>query len=158
MIEIRKVGPADVLRLTETQTRTFDDDSKNKPPGCGMEGPLGYDSVDWSAGWLGQTPYFKILAADRIVGGIIVFDMGSGHYELGRIWVDPEVQNQGIGQLAMQQLFAAFPDAWKWTLGTPVWVVRNQHFYEKMGSMKVGVTEVDPHLGWAGVEYERICG
>ena len=35
------------------------------------------------------------------------------------------------------------------------WAVRNQHFYEKMGFVKVRETEVDPNLGWAGVEYEK---
>ena len=155
MIEIKKATLKDAARLTEIQTRTFDDDNKLKPPGCSMEGPPGYDSVDWNAGWIAKTPYYKILFDGQIVGGIIVFALGEGLYELGRIYVDPDFQNQGIGQQAVRQMFGAFPEAQKWTLGTPSWAIRNQHFYEKMGFVRVRETGVDPDLGWSGVEYEK---
>jgi GNAT superfamily N-acetyltransferase len=68
--------------------------------------------------------------------------------------VDPDFQNRGIGQQAVRQMFDAFPEARKWILGTPSWAIRNQHFYEKMGFVKIRETEIDPNLGWAGVEYE----
>jgi len=45
--------------------------------------------------------------------------MGQGHYELGRIYVDLNLQNRGIGQQAARQVFGAFPEAQEWTLGTP---------------------------------------
>jgi len=83
--------------------------------------------------------------------------MGEGHYELGRIYVDPDFQNQGIGQQAVKLMFRAFPEVNRWTLGTPSWAIRNQHFYEKLGFEKLGETEVDPNLGWSGIEYERNC-
>jgi ribosomal protein S18 acetylase RimI-like enzyme len=155
VIAIERATTDDVVLLTEIQTRTFQDDNKRKPPGCSMEGPPGYDSTEWNAARIAETPYFRIVCDGQIVGGIIAFDMGHGHYELGRIYVDPTFQDRGIGQAAMRQLFDAFPEAVKWTLGTPKWALRNQHFYEKLGFVKVRETEVDPHLGWAGVEYER---
>ena len=157
MIEIRKATLSDAARLTKIQTRTFQDDNKWKPPGCSVEGPPGYDSVDWNAEQIAKTPYYKILFGDLIVGGIIVYDMSEGHYELGRIFVDPYAQNRGIGQKAIQLMFDAFPEAGIWTLGTPSWAIRNQHFYEKMGFVRVRETEVDPNLGWSGVEYEKRC-
>ena len=155
MIAIERVTLQDAARLTEVQTRSFQDDNKRKPPGCSLEGPPGYDSIHWNAGWIARTPYFRILLDGQIVGGIIVFEMGQGHYELGRIYVDPDLQNRGIGQQAVRQMFGAFPDAVKWTVGTPSWAIRNQHFYEKVGFVKVRETEVDPILGWSGVEYEK---
>ena len=158
MVRIERATIEDAERLTETQTHTFEDDNKLKSPGCSMEGPPGYDSVDWNAEWIGRTPYYRILLDDRIVGGLIVFDMGQGKYELGRIWVDPHFQNRGIGQQAIRLMLEAFPEATKWTLGTPSWAARNQHFYEKMGFVKVRETEVDPELGWSGIEYELVVG
>jgi RimJ/RimL family protein N-acetyltransferase len=122
-----------------------------------MEGPPGFDSVAWNAEWIERTPYYKVLLDGRIVGGIIVFAMGEGHYELGRIYVDPDVQNRGVGQEAMRLMFEAFPEARKWTVGTPSWAVRNQHVYEKMGFVRVRETAVDPQLGWSGIEYEKRC-
>jgi len=157
MIEIWKATSKDAARLTEIQTRTFEDDNKLKPPGSSMEGPPGYNSADWNAGWIAKVPYYKILFEGQIVGGIIVFDMGQGHYELGRIFVDRDFQNRGIGQWAVGLMFAAFPEAEKWTGGTPSWAIRNQHFYEKVGFVKTSETEINPDLGWSGVEYEKHC-
>jgi len=157
MIRVERATGADAARLTEIQKRVFEDDNKLKPAGCSMEGPPGYDSVAWNAQWIDKTPYYKILLDGRLVGGLIVFDMGQGHYELGRIWVDPALQNQGIGQQALALALQAFPDAVKWTLGTPSWAIRNQHFYEKMGFVRIRETEVDPELGWSGIEYEMHC-
>ncbi len=156
MIEIERATTGDAARLTRVQTRTFEDDNQRKPPGCSMEGPPGYDSVDWNTRWIKKTPYFKILSGSQIVGGLIVFDLGEGRYELGRIYVDPDCQNRGIGQQAVAWMFEAFPQATRWTVGTPGWARRNQHFYEKMGFVRVRETAVDPDLGWSGIEYEKL--
>jgi len=119
MVKIEKALAEDAERLTEIQTRTFEEDNKLKPPGCSMEGPPGYDSVDWNAEWIEKTPYYKILFDGQIVGGLIIFDMGEGLCELGRIYVDPDFQNLGIGQQASGLMFRTFPEVRIWTLGTP---------------------------------------
>jgi len=131
MVGIEKATTEDAERLTEIETRTFEDDNKLKPPRCSMERPPGYDSVGWNAEWIEKTPYYKILFNDQIVGGLIVFHMGEGHYELGRIYVDPDSQNQGIGQQAVKLMFRAFPEVNRWILGTPSWAIRNQHFFAR---------------------------
>jgi RimJ/RimL family protein N-acetyltransferase len=156
VIDIARATTADAAILTAIQTRTFADDNRQKPPGCSMEGPPGHDSVEWNSEWIEKTPYYKILVDGQIVGGIIVFEMGPGHCELGRIFVDPTFQNRGVGQQAVRLMFDRFQAVEKWTLGTPSWATRNQHFYEKMGFVRVRETEIDPALGWSGVEYERI--
>jgi hypothetical protein len=56
VIENKEATLKDAARLTEIQTRTFEDDKKLKPPGCNMGGPPGYDLVDWNAGWIEKTP------------------------------------------------------------------------------------------------------
>mgnify|MGYP001817317747 CR=1 FL=1 len=134
----------------------FEHDNRNKPPGCSLEGPPGYDSVAWNRYWISRTPYFKVLVGERTVGGLIVFGAGPGHCELGRIYIDPTIQRRGVGQQAMRLLFDAFPPVTRWALGTPEWATRNQHFYEKLGFVEVERTAVDPHLGWASVKYERV--
>jgi len=154
-ITIAPAGTEDAEKLTEVQVGTFVDDNSRKPPGCSLEGPPGYDAVDWNLKWISKTPYFKILNGEGIVGGMIVFGTGQGQCELGRIFVDPSYQNLGIGQQAMRLLFSTFPQVTRWTLGTPCWATRNQHFYEKLGFVEVGRTDLDPQLGWASVEYER---
>lgn len=158
MIEIKEATVDDVTKLTEIQTRTFVDDNKLKPPGCSLEGPPGYDSVDWNARWIQNTPYYKIILGGQVVGGFILFDMGAGCFELGRIWVDPKFQNQGVGHAAIQAMFSLHPDVKKWVLGTPSFAIRNQHFYEKIGFVRVRETEIDSNLGWSGIEYELFRG
>jgi RimJ/RimL family protein N-acetyltransferase len=157
VINLKKALQSDVETLTEIQIRTFVDDNKNKPPGSSMEGPPGYNSLKWNSHWIIHTHYYKILYEEQIVGGLILFDLGYKHFEVGRIWVDPAFQNRGIGQAALSEMFHLHPDVIKWTLGTPSWAVRNQHFYEKMGFVKIRETEVDPELGWSGIEYEYSC-
>jgi len=154
MIELEKALLCDLETLTEIQIRTFVDDNKHKPPGSSMEGPPGYNSLKWNSYWIIHTHYYKILYKGQIVGGMILYDLGDQHFEVGRIWVDPAFQNLGIGQAAVTEMFNLHPDVRKWTLGTPSWAVRNQHFYEKMGFVKKRETEVDPDLGWSGIEYE----
>ena len=155
MTIVIEAGREDLEALMETQVKTFLDDNRLKPPGTSLDGPPGYDSEAWNRCLLGNTPYYKIEHQGRIVGGIIIFKVADGHFEVGRIWVAPEFQNKGIGQASMIQLFSLHPQVVKWTLGTPAWAVRNQHFYESLGFKKARETEMDPDLGWAGFEYER---
>ena len=154
MIVLEIASVDDVDELVSTQVRAFIDDNKNKPAGYSLEGPPGYDSLDWNSHWIQNTHYYKILSSGHIVGGLILFDMGRNQMEVGRIWIDPVHQNQKIGLTAMNTMFALHPDVCLWTLGTPSWAERNQHFYEKLGFIKIRETDVDPHLGWSGVEYE----
>jgi len=136
MITFEKATPADAAILTEVQTRCFDHDTRrylNQPSG----GPPGYDSVGWQIQHMQRGMYYKILSDGQIIGGIIVFRLGKGHYELGRIYLDPDYQDQGIGTQAMGFIESQFPDAVRWTLDTPVWATRNHHFYEKLGYVKV---------------------
>ena len=63
---------------------------------------------------------------------------------LDLIYIDPAYHNLGIGTQAIQFLERTHP-AERWTLHTPIWAVRNQHFYEKFGYVKVG-EEVYPDI------------
>ena len=87
---------------------------------------------------MGIGDYFKISVGDQIVGGVIVFRKGPREYELGRILVDPDYQNQGLGTQAMEFLWEEYPLAKRWTLGTPAWNHRTRHFYKKVGFVEVG--------------------
>ena len=59
--------------------------------------------------------------------------------DLDVIYVTPEQHGRGIGTRAMRFVEGAHR-ATRWTLDTPSWAVRNQHFYEKLGYAKVGET------------------
>jgi len=149
LIRFEKARVADAETLTEVQRRTFDDDS-SRFGGLPAGGPPGYDSVDWTLWAIKMGIYYKILAGDRresrspsgvddrIIGGVILFDMHKRHFNLGRIFVDPDWQDQGIGTQAIRFIEKTFSYVKRWSLDTPEWAVRNHHFYEKLGYVKVG--------------------
>ena len=96
-----------------------------------------------------QGDYYKILADKQIIGGIIVFEKGIRDYELGWIFLTPEYQNQGIGVKAFDFLWKTYYLGKRWTLGTPAWNLRNQHFYKKVGFNEIGED------GHGGILFER---
>ena len=142
-----KARPNEAGRLAEVSKLAFDYDIHYGAPGPG--GPPGYDSEAWQDRMMRMADYYKILAGTRIVGGIIVLRKGARAYEVGRIFVEPEFQDQGIGTEAFEFLWGTYPLAKRWTLGTPGWNQRTQHFYKKVGFVEVG-TDRD-----GGVLFER---
>jgi RimJ/RimL family protein N-acetyltransferase len=150
MLRFEKAKPEDAKALTQASGRAFDNDVNYGAPGKG--GPPGYKYDMWQIRMMSRGHYYKIILDEGvalIIGGIIVFQNAFGDCELGRIFIDPEYQNQGIGTQAMAFLEQAFPEARRWTLGTPAWNLRTQHFYEKVGYVKIGTEGRD------GIRYEK---
>ncbi|QSF46018.1 GNAT family N-acetyltransferase [Paenibacillus tianjinensis] len=144
----------DAVRLAEVQKRTFDADARqfqNKEE----DGPPGYDSAEWQAEQMNNRHYYKLLADNNLIGGMIVFPSpGAEECHLGRIFIDPLHQNRGYGQECFRFLFQTYPSAKKWTLDTPSWAARNHYFYQKLGFVRTGET-LDRVNGEAIIEYER---
>jgi len=141
MIRFEKAKTEDSKALALVSWRAFDNDIHYGAPSVG--GPPGYKSDRWQSKMMQLGEYYKILAGGRIIGGFILFDQENGHYELGRIFVAPDFQNQGIGTQAFEFIWAEFPEVERWTLGTPAWNHRTRHFYEKVGFVEIGKDELD---------------
>ena len=144
---IKKARQRDAATLARISKRAFHSDIHCGAPGLG--GPPGYKSEAWQRKMMHIGQYYRILVDDQIVGGVIVFRQQPRCYELGRIFVDPDFQNQGIGTQAFEFLWKEFPLAKKWTLGTPAWNRRTRHFYKKVGFVEVGTD------GHDGILFER---
>ncbi len=134
-ITLEPAIPADAETLVKVQVAAFHYDSVLYP-GVELGGPPGYDSVDTALEKMDEHIYYKIVMDGQIVGGIVVFDEGPGHLHLDLIYIDPTYHDRGIGTQAMHLLEEKHP-ANKWTLDTPQYAIRNQHFYEKFGYIKV---------------------
>ena len=143
-LQFEPITRADVPGLTAVMTRAFDDDSQ-KHLGKERGGPPGYDDGAFFEKWLfgyEQTAGYKVTLDDAFVGGVIVWDMPDGHNYLGVIFVDPAYQDRGIGTRVWQFVEASYPQAQSWQLGTPIWAVKNHHFYEhKCGFSRLEVKE-----------------
>jgi GNAT superfamily N-acetyltransferase len=143
-IEVVNATPEDAEVLAEISKRAFESDIDVGSTVKG--GPRGYDSVeihrrDATREWL---DYLKVLYDGKIVGGMRVYKMHSGHYEIMGVFVDPDYHRKGIGQKSFEIVMKMYPDAKKWTLDTPDWNIRTKNFYEKLGFVQYGVMRWEP--------------
>lgn len=154
MINFIRAKKEDAEILLDKQIKTFDEDTRqtfNRPAG----GPPGYDSLDALNKEITENIYFKIMKDGEVIGGVHVTDMDSGHYNLTRIYVEPEAQNKGIGQQAIHFLEEEFSHVVKWSLDTPSVALRNHHLYEKMGYKKVNEMVLDKKTALSLFFYEK---
>jgi GNAT superfamily N-acetyltransferase len=100
--------------------------------------PPDFDTIEFHKSNIESGMYFKIITDGKIIGGIKVFDLGSNHFRLGTIFIDPDFQNKKIGSTAIEFIEKKFPHAKKWSLDTPYKSYRNHYLYEKFGYVKVG--------------------
>jgi GNAT superfamily N-acetyltransferase len=135
-IRFDKATPEDAKALALASQRAFDNDINYGAPGMG--GPPGYKSDRWQLRMMTAGDYYRILANDHIIGGFVVRQRGYQTYEVVRIFVHPDYQNQGIGTQAFDFLWQLYPDVQLWRLGTPAWNYRTRHFYQKVGFVEVG--------------------
>lgn len=135
-ITFERMAEADAEMLVRIQIAAFHHDSVLYPQ-VEIGGPPGYDSVEVMLTKIRQEVCYTIRADEQIVGGMVVYDRGAGHFHLDLIYIDPAYHDRGIGTQAIRFLEQAHP-AHTWTLDTPIWALRNQHFYEKFGYVKVG--------------------
>jgi ribosomal protein S18 acetylase RimI-like enzyme len=134
-ITIERAQPADAPDLVDVQIRAFHDDARIYP-NVEIGGPPGYDSIEVTLGKIEHNEFYKISEDGQIIGGMVIFNRGEGHYHLDLIFVDPTCHNRGIGTQAMRFIEQQHPAA-TWTLDTPAYATRNHHFYEKLGYRKV---------------------
>ena len=154
-IVFEKAVENDIPELTEVMTRAFDDDTRRFRGNPAGGGPPGYNTGNFLRKWMGLGICYKITKDGNAVGGIIVFINRHRNNHLGSIWVDPQYQNLGIGEQAIQFIEKTYPDAKKWSLGTPEWSTRNHHFYEKCGYKKVG-EEYNEGEDFTGFRYDKV--
>jgi GNAT superfamily N-acetyltransferase len=94
--------------------------------------------------------YYKVLRDGQMIGGIVVSRKGVREYEVIRIFIVPEHQNQGVGEQVFEFLRETYPLTKRWTLGTPKWNARTRHFYHKVGFQEIGEDR------WGGILFECI--
>lgn len=132
MVEVIRAALEDASELIGIKIRAFEWDLKE----YGF-GPPGYDSIEDLNKAIERAFYYKVVYNGKIAGGCSVYKLDEGLYELGSLYVDPKLQNKGIGTETIEMIEKKFPEALKWTLETPYRSYRNQHLYEKMGYKKL---------------------
>lgn len=149
-INFERATPEDAEALVKVEVAAFHSDTPIY--GVPLGGPPGYESVDMMLEKIAEAEAFKIVADGQIVGGIVLY-IHDEDYHLDLLFIDPAYHNLGIGTRAMQFLEATYPAATRWTLDTPQYAVRNQHFYEKFGYRKVSEQTFED--GFVLLAYEK---
>lgn len=76
--------------------------------------------------------YLKAVHNGKIVGSVRGRNDGETCY-IGRLIVDPDLQNQGLGTRLLNEIEHAFPEVKRFELFTGERSKRNLYFYEKAG-------------------------
>ena len=85
--------------------------------------------------------FLKAIKTHELVGSVrAIQDRGTCY--IGRLIVKPELHNQGIGSLLMEQIEARFPDAPRYELFTGSKSEKNIYLYEKLGYRKYKQVEL----------------
>ena len=147
VLTFERMSEADIPELAVVMKRAFDDDAQ-KYLGQPEGGPDGYDNGDFFRKWVfgdAGGVGWKILADGKIAGSFIVWILSDGNNILGNIFVDPSMQDFGIGTRTWEFIEATYPDSVSWQLDTPTWAKKNHHFYEKLGFVREKVEGEDVH-------------
>ena len=133
-LQFLKAGTADAVSLMCISKKAFDSDSEVGANGAG--GPPGYNSLPFHTKMARMNCLYKLVDDYKIVGGALLF-LKDDILNVGRIFVDPEYFRKGYGIFMMQQIEAIFPEVKVFTLDTPIWNVRTNAFYQKLGYVEV---------------------
>ncbi|WP_438431787.1 GNAT family N-acetyltransferase [Gorillibacterium sp. sgz500922] len=129
-LEFIPLAESDVEELTPMMARAFDEDARRH---LGEEhgGPPGYDNGDFLRRWYlhVEVDSYKILRDGIVIGAVNAVPNPDGVYYLGNVFIEPALQDQGIGTLVWEFLLQRYPEAQIWRTDTPGFSKRNHHFY-----------------------------
>ena len=129
-LQLLKAGTSDVLTLNGISKRAFDSDILVGATSLG--GPPGYMSMSFHMKMARQGHLYKLTDDGSIVGGAILFPDRNA-LNIGRIFIAPECFHKGYGSFMMREVEGLFPEVKEFTLDTPVWNMRTNAFYSKLG-------------------------
>ncbi|MCR5062634.1 MAG: GNAT family N-acetyltransferase [Treponema sp.] len=134
-MQLLKANTADALTLVGISKHAFDSDVE--VGASDLCGPPGYKSLSFYTKMARMHCLYKLIDDDGLtVGGAVLF-VKDREMNVGRIFVAPEHFRKGYGIFMMQQIEMMFPDVKIFTLDTPVWNVRTNAFYLKLGYVEV---------------------
>ena len=114
-LQLLKAGTSDVLTLNGISKRAFDSDIL--VGAASPSGPPGYMSMSFHMKMARQGHLYKLTDDGSIVA--------------------PEHFRKGYGSFMMREVESLFPEVKEFTLDTPVWNVRTNVFYSKLGYKEI---------------------
>ena len=126
----------DIERIVAISKRAFETDIE--VGGVIGDYPPEYDSILWHEQMRNEGHLLQAVVDGEIVGGAILFVDNDGEsLYIGRIFIDPVHHRKGYGLSLMKLVEACYPGIRKIQLDTPLWNVRTNTFYTKLGYREV---------------------
>ena len=126
----------DIERIVAISKRAFESDTE--VGGTIGDYPPEYDSILWHEQMRNEGHLLQAVVDGEIVGGAILFvDKDGESLYIGRIFIDPVHHRKGYGLSLMKLVEACYPGIRKINLDTPLWNVRTNAFYTKLGYREV---------------------
>lgn len=96
--------------------------------------PPEYDSITWHEQMLDEGHLFQAVVDEELIGGAILFlSENKESLYIGRIFVDSLHHKKGYGISLMKLVENLYPDVKEINLDTPIWNIRTNSFYKKLG-------------------------
>ena len=125
-----------IERIVAISKAAFDSDINVGASEAG--GPPDYDSIQWHIQMKNEGHLLQAVIDEEIVGGAILFvDKDGETLYIGRIFIDPVHYRKGYGISLMKLAETFYPGVNKIKLDTPLWNVRTNAFYTKLGYREV---------------------
>ena len=136
---LRKTVYSEIPELTRISKAAFDTDNLVGNPETG--GPPDYDSEPWHAKMMEGGNLYTAIDQNTIIGGAVLFpNAEQKELYIGRIFIDPVHFQKGYGIAIMEQIEMIHP-GFLCKLDTPVWNIRTNRFYTKLGYQETGRDE-----------------
>ena len=135
-MKLEKAQLKQIERIVAISKAAFDSDSHVGASKAG--GPPDYDSIPWHIQMKEEGHLLQAVIDGEIVGGAILFvDKDGETLYIGRIFIDPVHYRKGYGLSLMKMVENLYPGIKKIELDTPLWNVRTNAFYTKLGYREV---------------------
>ena len=137
---IIKADQNQIENIVAMSVRAFETDMNvgGKKGDC----PPEFDSVEWHRKMAREGHLYQAMIGKELVGAAVVFpDESKSSVYIGRIFIDSIYHRKGYGILLMKCIENEFLDVSEINLDTPVWNVRTNAFYEKLGYKKVRIED-----------------
>ena len=132
--QLVQAKPQDVMMLTAFSKWAFETDVQVGAPA--LAGPPGYKSNQCYSQMNRAKYLYSFFANGIIIGGAVLISGGNSkgaEVEIARIFLNPEHLKKGYGIKLMQAAEEMFSGAKSFILDTPIWNIRTNCFYQKLG-------------------------
>ena len=135
-MKLEKAEKMQLEKIVVISKRAFETDIE--VGGAIRDYPPEYDSVIWHEQMLNEGHLLQAVITGEIVGGAILFlDKDGETLYIGRIFIDPVHHRKGYGLSLMKMVETYYSGIKKIKLDTPLWNVRTNAFYTKLGYREV---------------------